>query len=68
MKACYIHVPFCRDICSYCDFTRCRYHAGLCDKWLFRVHKELDEKLKGTRLETMYIGGGTPSALSEKQF
>lgn len=67
MKACYIHVPFCRDICSYCDFTRCRYHAGLCDKWLFRVHQELDEKLQGTCLETVYIGGGTPSALSEEQ-
>lgn len=67
MKACYIHVPFCKDICSYCDFTRCRYHRGLCDKWLLQIQKEIHEKLKDTSLETLYIGGGTPSALSNKQ-
>lgn len=67
MKACYIHVPFCKDICAYCDFTRCRYHAGLADKWIQAVRKEINEKLEGVQLETLYIGGGTPSALSTQQ-
>lgn len=44
MKAVYVHVPFCRDICAYCDFTRCRYHAGLADQWLIAVKRELQGK------------------------
>lgn len=67
MKACYIHVPFCRDICAYCDFTRCRYHHGLAEKWLVAIEKEIHGKLQGRHLETIYIGGGTPSALSCEQ-
>lgn len=67
MKACYVHVPFCKDICAYCDFTRCRYHAGLADKWVEAVCKEIADKLQGVQLETLYIGGGTPTALSNKQ-
>ena len=67
MKAVYVHVPFCRDICAYCDFTRCRYHAGLANQWLMAVEKELQEKLAGTAVETAYIGGGTPSALNSSQ-
>lgn len=67
MHACYIHVPFCRDICAYCDFTRCRYHKGLADKWLIAIQKEIQEKLCDSKLHTIYIGGGTPSALSLQQ-
>lgn len=67
MKACYVHVPFCQEICSYCDFTRCRYHAGLADKWLESLISEVLGKLQGEQLSTMYIGGGTPSALSYRQ-
>lgn len=66
-KSAYLHVPFCRDICSYCDFTRCRYHDGLATKWLKVIEKEITEKLAGIQLETIYIGGGTPSALSVNQ-
>ena len=67
MKAVYVHVPFCRDICAYCDFTRCRYHAGLADQWLIAVKRELQEKLAQVSVETVYIGGGTPSALNSRQ-
>ncbi len=67
MKACYVHVPFCKDICAYCDFTRCRYHKGLADKWLKRITEEISQKLKNSSLETLYIGGGTPTALSYHQ-
>lgn len=67
MLGCYVHVPFCKDICSYCDFTRCRYHVKLAQRWLKAVKAELDEKLNGKKLSTLYIGGGTPSALSAEQ-
>lgn len=66
VKACYLHVPFCRHICAYCDFTRCGYHSTLADKWLSAVIKEIQEK-NHEPLKTMYIGGGTPSVLSYQQ-
>ena len=65
-KACYVHVPFCQTICAYCDFTRCGYHKGLADKWLTAVEQEIEEKLQGS-LETLYLGGGTPTALTLPQ-
>ena len=66
-KSAYLHVPFCKDICAYCDFTRCRYHKGLAEKWLIAVEKEIKQKLNGVYLDTFYIGGGTPSALTYDQ-
>ncbi len=62
----YVHVPFCEQICAYCDFFRCRYHSILADRWLNQLKKELDEKTI-IPLKTLYIGGGTPSALSMDQ-
>lgn len=62
----YVHVPFCKDICAYCDFMRCRYYAPLADKWLQRLRLELHEKHIDP-IETLYIGGGTPSALATHQ-
>lgn len=68
MKACYVHVPFCKDICAYCDFTRCRYQKQLADKWLSKIQQEINHKLNGEVIDTLYIGGGTPTALSNEQF
>ncbi|MCI8272207.1 MAG: radical SAM family heme chaperone HemW [Erysipelotrichaceae bacterium] len=65
MKACYIHVPFCTRICAYCDFTRCRYQASLADKWLQRVCADL--QLQDDSFSSLYIGGGTPTSLSNTQ-
>lgn len=66
-KSAYVHVPFCKDICSYCDFTRCRYHEGLANQWLCVIEQEIKEKLNGIDLHTLYLGGGTPSALTLTQ-
>lgn len=66
MKACYIHVPFCNKICAYCDFMRCVYQKQLADKWLDRICEDIQCQLSND-VETIYIGGGTPSALSYKQ-
>lgn len=65
-KSCYIHVPFCDSICSYCDFERCKSHPVLMDKWLHQIIKDIESR-KDEDLKTIYIGGGTPSALSVSQ-
>ena len=65
-KAAYIHVPFCHHICAYCDFFRSIYNDSLANRWLEAIQKEIKETIKKD-LNTIYIGGGTPSALSAQQ-
>lgn len=65
-KALYLHVPFCQHICAYCDFARSGYHEGLANKWLAQMKKDISTLAKDT-LTTIYIGGGTPTALSYNQ-
>lgn len=67
MKSCYIHIPFCEKICSYCDFCKMFYNEKLVDKYLEALEKEIDNIYQGEELETLYIGGGTPSSLNIKQ-
>ena len=67
MKNLYIHIPFCNKICSYCDFCKILYFNELVDKYLVSLQKEIQEKYNGEELETIYIGGGTPSSLSVLQ-
>ncbi|BDS13683.1 radical SAM family heme chaperone HemW [Aureispira anguillae] len=65
----YIHIPFCKQACYYCNFhfsTSLRQK----DELLLAIHKELVERktyLKGQVIETVYFGGGTPSLLSAKE-
>lgn len=66
-KAMYVHVPFCQSICAYCDFTRVGYHEGLVEKWFTALEKELESKQIYSELETLYIGGGTPTCLNTMQ-
>ena len=59
----YIHIPFCVKKCLYCDFY------SVTDKSLFKAYtdaliKEI-ESIKNTKTDTVYIGGGTPTALDE---
>ena len=65
-KALYIHIPFCDHICSYCDFAKVYYLEEFVLKYLERLKEELDA-LPHHIMRTIYIGGGTPSALSLKQ-
>lgn len=67
IKSLYIHIPFCKHICSYCDFCKMYYNQELVDKYLLALQKEIENTYKGETLETIYIGGGTPSCLNEKQ-
>src|SRR5687768_69748 len=65
----YVHVPFCLRRCSYCDFAvQAVAHAPVTE-WVNAIAGELDLTRKELRfdspllLETLYIGGGTPSLL-----
>jgi len=58
----YIHIPFCKRICSYCDF----YHTTCLDlypKFIEKIKNDITQS-EGGSLKTLYFGGGTPSTLS----
>lgn len=67
MKSCYIHIPFCNTICTYCDFCKMYYNKKWTNKYLNELEKEIKSNYKGERLTTLYIGGGTPTCLSEEE-
>lgn len=64
MKSCYIHIPFCDSICSYCDFCKFIKNEEWVNKYLVALEKEIKSKYKNELLNTIYIGGGTPSCLN----
>ena len=65
----YVHVPFCPTICPYCDFHVLTRRAGLVERYLERVEEEAARLAETYRvdLDTVYIGGGTPSFLREAE-
>ncbi|SJZ86610.1 radical SAM family heme chaperone HemW [Anaerorhabdus furcosa] len=67
MKALYVHVPFCDSICAYCDFCRVKSNQTIIDKWLDAFAIEVEDRLIKDKYDTVYIGGGTPTCLNEKQ-
>lgn len=64
IKSAYIHIPFCKSICSYCDFSKMYYNSNFVNSYLNALSNEIKEDYKGEMLDTIYIGGGTPSALN----
>ena len=63
MASIYIHIPFCKHICSYCDFAKIYYDKSFVNKYLDALKKEIDKYYKREEVNTIYIGGGTPSLL-----
>ncbi len=69
MSGIYIHIPFCKQACNYCDFhfsTSLKLKSNLIESILVEIdlrHPYLENK----NIETIYFGGGTPSLLSEKE-
>src|SRR5215211_1209087 len=66
----YIHVPFCRSRCSYCDFATGAFEAALADRYVGALAREIESfDVGGARAEvdTVYFGGGTPSLLTPAQ-
>lgn len=69
MAGLYIHIPFCRDACTYCDF-HFSISTGMLDRMLKAIRKELigrRDYLEGAPVGTIYLGGGTPSILTASQ-
>ena len=67
IRSCYIHIPFCDSICSYCDFCKVLKNEQWLDLYLEALEKEIHEIYQNEVLDTIYIGGGTPSCLSLEQ-
>ncbi|MFI3284490.1 MAG: radical SAM family heme chaperone HemW [Erysipelotrichaceae bacterium] len=67
MQGLYIHVPFCANICGYCDFTRVGYHQRLVSLWLDEIQLEMKTRITDQCFDTIYLGGGTPTCLSEDE-
>ncbi len=59
----YIHIPFCKKICSYCDFPKIIKNQKYIDNYLKELKIEIEKNYKGEKIETLYIGGGTPTSL-----
>ncbi len=69
MAGIYIHIPFCRNACFYCDFHFSISLSHL-SPMLNALEKEISSRrefLGGESLDTIYLGGGTPSVLSADQ-
>ena len=67
----YIHIPFCRSRCSYCDFATGIYETAAAQRYVTALIKEIGSWRHGEAIEpvdTIYFGGGTPSLLSAQQF
>jgi len=64
----YIHIPFCRSRCSYCDFATGLYESGLAERYVSALVQEIrSSNVAGARVDTIYFGGGTPSLLDPEQ-
>ena len=59
----YVHVPFCRHRCGYCDFTLVAGRDDLIDRYFEAVARELERVRQPLETDTLYLGGGTPSHL-----
>src|SRR4051812_42710188 len=70
IKSAYLHIPFCEHICHYCDFNKVFLKGQPVDDYI----KALDLEMRMTLnqyptngLDTIFVGGGTPTSLNEKQ-
>jgi oxygen-independent coproporphyrinogen-3 oxidase len=66
----YIHIPFCRTRCSYCDFATGAYETELAERYVSALDEEISswsEVKAPVAIDTVYFGGGTPSLLAPAQ-
>lgn len=64
----YLHIPFCRSRCSYCDFATDVYKsAEIVESYVSAIVKEIENFPQKKSVDTIYFGGGTPSLLTPAQ-
>ena len=68
VTAIYIHIPFCQHICDYCDFPKLQYFRLFGEKYLSSLKKEMESYNIPDTIKTIYVGGGTPTALDDDLF
>lgn len=69
MAGIYIHVPFCKQKCTYCDFASFPKEIGKSESYFACLYREIEGRSKqysGRIIDTIYIGGGTPSVVPSK--
>ncbi|MFM1945893.1 MAG: hypothetical protein RL207_176 [Bacteroidota bacterium] len=70
MAGIYVHIPFCKKRCSYCDFHFSTTFSSYREKLIAAICSELEirkTELHGSLIETVYFGGGTPSLLTKEE-
>ncbi|KAB2493533.1 radical SAM family heme chaperone HemW [Priestia endophytica] len=70
IHAAYLHIPFCHHICHYCDFNKVFFENQPVEQYLEAVNKEMEttmENFPTDYFKTIFVGGGTPTALTEEQ-
>ena len=64
----YVHIPFCKTICTYCDFPKIIANDCKKEEYITHLIEELESYSdKLTKVKTVYIGGGTPNSLTNDQ-
>ncbi|MBB6714675.1 radical SAM family heme chaperone HemW [Clostridium gasigenes] len=63
----YVHVPFCKQKCFYCDFPSYAALESLMEDYVEALCTEIEEKASGYLIKSIFIGGGTPSYLETHQ-
>ena len=70
IQSAYIHIPFCEHICHYCDFNKMFLKGQPVEEYLQMLKKEMVlalQKAPTPHLNTIYVGGGTPTSLNIEQ-
>lgn len=70
MAGIYIHIPFCKQKCSYCDFHFSTTYGDYRQRMIDSISQEIIERqnyLEGRAIKTIYFGGGTPSLLTKDE-
>ena len=67
MEAVYVHIPFCKRICSYCDFPKVLHIDNFVDDYLEALHNEILDHYEGEPITMLYLGGGSPSCLNRAE-
>lgn len=66
-QSAYIHIPFCEHRCAYCNFTLIANRQDLVPAFLDAIDRELQMLGQAMPIQTLFLGGGTPTYLSESQ-
>ena len=66
----YVHIPFCKSICSFCPYCKVKYTPELCDRYIDALIQEIhmvgSQYASKKKTTSLYFGGGTPALASDR--